>query len=114
MAGKGAVGGESLEASVFLLKDIYNTTSDASVKKNALMHLQLLKVKEDCRQLDLLADEYAKRFGKRPARMSDLVQAGLLHGNSGDSLGFPYIFCGDEKTGIKLPKTLPGQQPLLG
>src|SRR5258708_35199133 len=99
MAGKGAVGGESLEASVFLLKDIYNTTSDPSVKKNALMHLQLLKVKEDCRRLDLLADEYAKRFGKRPARMGDLVQAGLLPGMPGGPLGGPCIFLVAAKQG---------------
>jgi len=38
----------------------------------------LLKVKEDCKHLDALANEYAKRYGKRPARMSEMVQAGLL------------------------------------
>jgi hypothetical protein len=96
-----------------LWKDIYNTTSDPSVKKNALMHLQLLKVKEDCRQLDLLADEYAKRFGKRPARMSDLVQAGLLQGIPGDPLGFPYIFGEDEKAELNLDSPLLEQQLLL-
>jgi len=113
MAAKVAAEGESLETSVFLWKDIYNTTSDASVKKNALMHLQLLKVKEDCRQLDLLADEYAKRFGKRPARMSDLVQAGLLQGIPGDPLGFPYIFGEDEKAELNLDSPLLEQQLLL-
>jgi len=113
MAAKVAAEGESLETSVFLWKDIYNTTSDPSVKKNALMHLQLLKVKEDCRQLDLLADEYAKRFGKRPARMSDLVQAGLLQGIPGDPLGFPYIFGEDEKAELNLDSPLLEQQLLL-
>ena len=113
MAAKVAAEGESLETSVFLWKDIYNTTSDASVKKNALMHLQLLKVKEDCRQLDLLSDEYAKRFGKRPARMGDLVQAGLLRGIPGDPLGFPYIFGEDEKAELNLDSPLLEQQLLL-
>ncbi len=113
MAAKVAAEGESLETSVFLWKDIYNTASDPSVKKNALMHLQLLKVKEDCRQLDLLADEYAKRFGKRPARMSDLVQAGLLQGIPGDPLGFPYIFGEDEKAELNLDSPLLEQQLLL-
>jgi len=113
MAAKVAAEGESLETSVFLWKDIYNTTNDPSVKKNALMHLQLLKVKEDCRQLDLLADEYAKRFGKRPARMGDLVQAGLLQGIPGDPLGFPYIFGEDEKAELNLDSPLLEQQLLL-
>jgi hypothetical protein len=113
MAAKVAAEGESLETSVFLWKDIYNSTSDPSVKKNALLHLQLLKVKEDCRQLDLLADEYAKHFGKRPARMSDLVQAGLLQGIPGDPLGFAYIFGEDGKAELNLDSPLLEQQLLL-
>lgn len=113
MAAKVAAEGESLETSVFLWKDIYNSTSDPSVKKNALMHLQLLKVKEDCRQLDLLADQYAKSFGKRPARMSDLVQAGLLQGIPGDPKGFPYIFGEDGKAELNLESPLLEQQLLL-
>jgi tetratricopeptide (TPR) repeat protein len=113
MAAKVAAEGESLETSVFLWKDIYNSTSDPSVKKNALLHLQLLKVREDCRQIDLLADEYAKRSGKRPARMSDLVQAGLLQGIPGDPLGFPYIFGEDGKAELNLDSPLLEQQLLL-
>ncbi|HXN93173.1 MAG TPA: hypothetical protein VN879_01640, partial [Candidatus Acidoferrales bacterium] len=80
MAAKVAAEGESFATSMFLWKDIYDSTPDPSVKKNALQHLQLLRVKEDCKQLDALADEYAKRYGKRPARMSEMVQAGLLRG----------------------------------
>jgi hypothetical protein len=113
MAAKVAAEGESLETSVFLWKDIYNSTSDPSVKKNALMHLQLMKVKEDCRQLDLLADEYAKRFGKRPARMSEMVQAGLLRGVPGDPLGFAYIIGEDGKAELNLDSPLLEQQLLL-
>ena len=113
MAAKVAAEGESLETSVFLWKDIYNSTSDPSVKKNALMHLQLLKVREDCRQLDLLADEYAKRFGKRPARISEMVQAGLLRGTPGDPLGFPYVFGEDGRAELNLDSPLVEQQLLL-
>jgi hypothetical protein len=113
MAAKVAAEGESLETSVFLWKDIYNSASDPSIKKNALVHLQLLKAKEDCRQLDLLADEYAKRFGKRPARMSEMVQAGLLRGIPGDPLGFPYIFGEDGKAELNLDSPLLEQQLLL-
>jgi hypothetical protein len=113
MAARVAAEGESLETSVFLWKDIYNSTSDPSVKKNALLHLQLLKVKEDCRQLDLLADEYTKRFGKRPAHLSELAQAGLLRGIPGDPLGFAYIFGQDGKAELNLDSPLLEQQLLL-
>jgi tetratricopeptide (TPR) repeat protein len=113
MAAKVAAEGESLETSVFLWKDIYNSTADPEVKKNALLHLQLLKVKEDCKQLDALADEYAKRFGKRPARMSEMVQAGVLRGIPRDPLGFAYIFGEDGKAELNLDSPLLEQQLLL-
>jgi len=92
MAARVAAEGESFETSMFLWKDIYDSTRDPSVKENALVHLQLLKVREDCKRLDALADEYAKRNGRRPARMGELVQAGMLRGTPRDPLGFAYIF----------------------
>src|ERR1700716_3894442 len=113
MAAKVAAEGESFATSMFLWKDIYDSTSDPSVKKNALLHLQLLKVREDCKHLDALANEYAKRYGKRPARMSEMVQAGLLPGIPRDPLGFAYIFGEDGKAELNLGSPLLAQQLLL-
>jgi len=113
MAAKVAAEGESFATSAFLWKDIYDSTADPSVKKNAMMHLQLLTVREDCKQLDALADEYAKRHGKRPKRMSELVQARLLHGIPGDPLGFAYIFSDEGKAELNLDSPLLEQQLLL-
>lgn len=113
MAAKVAAEGESFETSYFLWTDIYNSTADPSVKKNALVHLQLLKVKEDCKQLNGLADEYVKRFGKRPARMSEMVQAGLIRGIPGDPLGFAYVFGEDGKVELNLDSPLLEQQLLF-
>ena len=113
MAARVAAEGESFATSMFLWKDIYDSTPDPSVKKNALLHLQLLKVKEDCKQLDALTDEYAKRYGRRPARMNDMVQAGLLRGIPGDPLGFAYIFSEDGKAELNLDSPLLEQQLLL-
>jgi hypothetical protein len=113
MAAKIAAEGESFATSVFLWKDIYASTTDPSVKKSALLHLQLLKVKEDCNQLDALADEYARRYGKRPARMSEMVQAGLLQGIPDDPLGFAYVFGEDGKAELNLASPLLEQQLLL-
>jgi tetratricopeptide (TPR) repeat protein len=113
MAARVAEQGESFATSMFLWKDIYDSTPDPSVKKNAQLHLQLLKVKEDCRQLDALADEYAKRYGRRPARPSELVPAGLLRGIPGDPLGFAYIFGEDGKAELNLDSPLLEQQLLL-
>ena len=113
MAAKIAAEGESFSTSVFLWKDIYESTTDPMVKKNALMHLQLLKVREDCAQLDALANEYAKRNGRRPARTAELVQAGLLRGLPADPAGFAYVFGEDGKAELNLDSPLLEQQLLL-
>jgi tetratricopeptide (TPR) repeat protein len=113
MAARVAAEGESFDTSMFLWKDIYDSTPDPEMKKNALLHLQLLKAKEDCRQLDLLADEYAKRFSKNPRKMSELVQAGLLKELPGDPLGFAYVFGDDGKAELNLDSPLLEQQLLL-
>ena len=113
MAAKIAAEGESYATSLFLWNDIYESTSDPLVKRNALLHLQLLKVKEDCRQLDALADEYEKRFGRRPSRISEMVQAGLLRGIPGDPLGYAYVFGEDGKAELNLDSPLLEQQLLL-
>jgi len=91
MAAKIATEGNSVETSNFLWQDVYNTTKDPLVKKNALRHLQLLRAEEDIKQIDTLADEYQKRFGRRPVRTSELMQSGLLRGEPVDPLGYPYI-----------------------
>src|SRR5437016_8749578 len=102
MAAKVAAEGESFATSMFLWKDIYDSTPDPSVKKNALQHLQLLKVKEDCKRLDALADEYAKRYCKRPAPITAMDQAILLRGIPDGPLGIAYIFGEDGKAALNL------------
>jgi hypothetical protein len=98
---------------MFLWKDIYDSTPDPTIKKTALLHLQLLRVREDCKQLDALADEYAKRYGTRPARTREMVQAGLLDAIPVDPLGFAYVFGEDGKAELNLDSPLLEQQLLL-
>jgi hypothetical protein len=113
MAAKVAAEGESLETSAFLWRDIYESTIDPSIKKNALLHLQLLKAKEDCKQLDALADAYTKRFSRRPVRISEMVQAGLLRGIPKDAMGYAYVFGEGGKAELNLESPLLEQQLLL-
>ena len=110
MAAKVAAEGESYSTSMFLWKEIYDSTQDPSVKENALRHLQLLTAKEDCRRIDLLADEYAKRFGHRPTRMSELVQAGLSPGIPRDPKGYAYVFGPEGKADLNLDSPLLEQE----
>ena len=113
MAAKIAAEGESFSTSFYLWKDIYESASDPSIKKNALLHLQLLRAREDCKQLDALADEYEKRNGRRPARMAELVQAGLLRGLPKDPTDIPYVFGENGKAELNLESPLLEQQLLF-
>jgi tetratricopeptide (TPR) repeat protein len=106
MAARIAAEGESYATSLFLWKDIYDSTTDPQVKANALRHMELLQVKEDCKQLDALADKYARRYGKRPGRVSDLVQVGLIRGIPRDPKGFAYVLGQDGKAELNLDSPL--------
>ena len=112
MAARIAAEGESLQTSIFLWNEVYQTAKDPQVKENALTHLQLLAAEQDCKQLDALADEFQKRTGRRPSRVGELVQAGLLPRVPADPAGFPYVFGPDGKAALNLDSPLLEQQLL--
>ena len=112
MAAKIAAEGESLATSIFLWTEVYQTAKDPKVKENALTHLQLLRATQDCKQLDALADEFQKRTGRRPLRIGELVQAGLLSSSPVDPMGYAYVFGPDGRTELNLDSPLLEQQLL--
>jgi hypothetical protein len=84
--------GESLETSAMLWSEIYNSTNEPTIKKNAELHLQLLRARADCEQLNKLSAEYKKRTGRPPENVRDLVKAGLLPSVVVDPMGVVYWF----------------------
>lgn len=113
MAAKIAAEGESYATSFYLWKDVYESTSDPSVKKNALIHLELVQAKEDCRLIDLAADEYEKKNGRRATRVEELVQAGLLPKLLKDQEGYVYVFGEKGKAELNVDSPLLEQQLLF-
>ena len=91
MAAKIAAEGESLETSYALWMDIYETSTEPEIRKNAQEHLRLVKAQMDLREINRLADAYESKTRRRPARISDLMEAGLLPGQPRDPDGFPYV-----------------------
>jgi len=106
MAAKIAAEGNSTETSLFLWQDVYNTTHDALVKENALTHLQLLRVQEDCRQIDMLSDQYESKFGHRPQSIRELLQGGFLRAAPVDPRGYPYTLSVDGKAEVSAESPL--------
>jgi tetratricopeptide (TPR) repeat protein len=92
--------GETLETSVLLWSEIYNSTNEPAIKKNAKIHLQLLRAQFDCAQLNNLAADYEKRTGRRPRSVREIVNAGLLPAQSVDPEGFVYSFDAEGKAQI--------------
>ena len=91
MAAKIATEGESLETSFALWMEIYQTTTDPDVRKNAGEHMRVVKMQLDLRALDGIADTYQQKTKQRAARINDLADAGLLSGQPMDPAGFPYV-----------------------
>jgi tetratricopeptide (TPR) repeat protein len=91
MAAKIAAEGESLETSYALWLDIYQTTNDKDIRKNAEEHLRLVKMEMDLRALDRIADVYEHSTKQRASRISELALTGLLTGQPIDPSGFPYV-----------------------
>jgi len=97
MAAKIAGEGESPETSYFLWSQIYQTTTDPQIKKNAEEHMKLMKAQLDLKEIDRLADQFEKQTGRRPIHMSDLLQTGLAGSLPRDPAGYPYVLGEDGK-----------------
>jgi hypothetical protein len=104
--------GESIETSAMLWTEVYNSTTDPNVKKNAEIHLQLLRARADCEQLSKIAAEYKKRTGRPPANMRELVNAGWLPGLVVDPVGVVYWFDPEGKAQINPTSSLFKEQRL--
>lgn len=92
MAAKIAQEGGSRETSRFLWTEIYNSTQDNHIRKNAMDHLEGLKAEEDAEVLQQLAAEFARDRGRAPSSLQDLIAAGMLRGVPLDPSGKPYVF----------------------
>jgi hypothetical protein len=86
--------------------EVLNSTKDPDITKNAELHLRLLKTDLDLREINRLADEFEKKTGHRPTRMSELAQAGFLRGQPLDSAGYPYVLGEGGKAELNLNSPL--------
>jgi hypothetical protein len=91
MAAKIAAEGESLETSYSLWLDLYQTTTNKDVRKNADDHLRMVKMQMDLRALNQIADNYERQTKRRAGSIRDLADAGLLSTQPVDPEGFPYV-----------------------
>jgi tetratricopeptide (TPR) repeat protein len=103
--------GGSIETSRAIWSELYETTKDPNLRKKALEEIQGLKAQEDESQLDELADEYYKRFGRFPSSTKEMRDAGLLSGIPVDPAGFPYVFGPDGKSHLSAQSSVEEPNP---
>ena len=87
----------AIETARTLWQRQYEEADRADVRENALKYIQTMDVNEACWTLEFFVERYQKRFGARPARLQELVSAGLLKIIARDPLGSPYQY--DPSTG---------------
>lgn len=97
MAAKVAEKGGSVENSISIWSQVYQSTTDPNLRKQAEQHLTSLHAQRDQEILDKLSEDYRERFGRYPASTKDLVNAGIIPAIPIDPAGFPYVFGSDGK-----------------
>ena len=97
MAAEVAAKGDSFTASTAIWSEIFETSQDPAVKKNAFQHLQSLQAQQDLLALDKYAEDYRQRNGRYPATTRELYESGILSGVPLDPAGIAYIFGPDGK-----------------
>lgn len=90
MAARIADKGGSLDTSRMIWSELYESTKDPHIRKYAEQQLRGLKAQEDEMQLDGLAERYRQRFGRYPASMQEVLDAGMIAGIPVDPAGFAY------------------------
>ena len=112
MAARISARGGSIETSRAIWYEIYDSSKDASIRDMAMKQLRGIKAQEDELNLDALAEQYRKRFGRFPASSEELRAAGFLSGIPVDPAGFPYVFGSDGKSKLNPASSIPVEAPL--
>ncbi len=91
MAARVAETGNSLETSRLIWIEVYANTKDELVRRRATQHIQSLDAALGLKRLNESSEEYWRKFGRFPASMQELRDAGLVGGTLQDPAGYPYV-----------------------
>ncbi len=82
--------GGNRDTSRFLWAEIYRSSEDETIRKNAYQHLQALQASQDIEELERRVQQFRERTGELPKSFSELISEGLLNGVPVDPSGAPY------------------------
>lgn len=107
------------ETARMLWTTTFQSTSDKQIQRNAIDHLQALRVDEDVTELEKLVHAYHERTGRWPLSIGQLVRAGYLAGVPVDPTGKSYKLMPEGRVEVQDPDSIqyitrgtpPGYQP---
>jgi tetratricopeptide (TPR) repeat protein len=100
MAARIAQTGKALETSRMVWDEVYSTTTDDLIRRNAKKHLQALDAQIGLKHLNDSAEDYWRKFGRYPATIQELRDAGFVGGSLKDPAGYPYVMGPDGVPGL--------------
>jgi len=106
MAARIADKGGSVETSRMMWSELYQSTTDAKLRKFAYEKLRGLRAQDDMNHLDELAEDYRRRLGRYPASTAEMRDAGMLPGIPVDPDGLPYVIGPDGKAHLNPQSTV--------
>lgn len=107
------------ETARMLWTTTFQTTQDKQIQRNAIDHLQALRVDEDVTELEKLVSTYHDRTGRWPMSIGELIRAGYIGGVPIDPTGRPYKVMAGGRVEVQDPDSIqyitkgtpPGYQP---
>ena len=107
MAAKTLTDAGSDETARYLWQNIYDESTDKSLKQNAALHLACLVVDEEVSKLDSVVAEFRHRFGRNPTSWRELIAAGALRSVPLDPMGEPYVLRSNGQVTVADEKKFP-------
>ena len=92
--------GESRETAALLWAELLESSTDAAIRKNARINLELLRADEDIEHVNDIAQQFAAKTGRLPRSIREMMQIGLIGGEPVDPTGHAYVIGSDGKAHI--------------
>ncbi len=91
MAARVAEAGNALETSKLIWIEVYSNTKDELIRRRATQHIHALDAALGLKRLNESSEDYWRKFGRFPASIQELRDAGFVGGALQDPEGFPYV-----------------------
>lgn len=91
LAAKKMAASGDIDQAIAFVSELIQNTEDPVQRTSYIDRLKELDLERNLRALETAVDEYRKRFGRAPAKLNDLIEAGIVTSIGRDPFGGEYI-----------------------